>query len=112
MFRNYKDLDDLIRHANTYPTVKFMGEDLQISFAEYSNGRTAIQLVDDEGPFAVATTNLPDVEMEDDEVAIKDYSENEGMLAALQQAGVVGDVVGVVEQGFAKIPVCKLLIKP
>jgi hypothetical protein len=66
-------------------TVKFKKWDCVIVYAQYSNGRTAIQLKDDNdgSPVATATINVPDVYLEKDEVIIKDYSENEGMLDTL-----------------------------
>jgi len=81
---------------------------------EYENGRTALELVDAKTsePVARATTNLPDVHLGDDEVIIKDYSENVGMLAALTKAGVVSDPVRWMRPSIlVKVPVCKLLLE-
>jgi hypothetical protein len=85
-----------------------------INFAKYSNGRTAIQLfdVDDGQPIATASVNLVDEPMAADEVAIKDYSENEGMFNVLNQAGLISDPVRFTSSGFIRdIPICKLLRK-
>jgi hypothetical protein len=41
---------------------------------------------------------------------IKDYSENEGMLEALEEAGIVKFAYKDVQVGFVTIPICKLLI--
>lgn len=70
------------------------GEQLVASFGEYANGRTAIELVSakDGEPWYVATVNIPEEKVDGDEIIIKDYSENEGVLAALQKAGIVGKV--------------------
>lgn len=46
----------------------------------------------------------------DGNVFIKDYSENEGVLNALQKAGVVGDVIRSVPAGYATVYECKLLV--
>lgn len=59
---------------------------------------------------AVATTNL-NVKLPKNTVLVKDYGENEGMLAWLHQNGVVGNVLGVVPSGFVTIPVVELLWK-
>lgn len=40
-------------------------------------------------PIAKATTNLPDEPCEENEVFVKDYSENEGMTEALIDAGII-----------------------
>lgn len=95
-------------------TVKFRNWDCDVRFAKYNNGRTAIKLQDklDGEPIATATVNLPDVMMKEDEVAIKDYSENEGMLNAFVKAGIVGRPFMFAESGFVAIPICKLLINP
>lgn len=64
--------------------VKFNKWDCKVVFTTYkNNNRTAIELVEDTPPYfesvAIATLNLPNEPMHEEEVAIKDYSENEGM---------------------------------
>ncbi len=83
-----------------------------LSIGRYANGRMGFDLFDaQEGdPVAKCTINLPDHDLAQDEVAIKNYSENEGMLESLQQAGVVGPVLRSVQSGFVTIPICRLLI--
>jgi len=94
--------------------INFLNYDCKLSFAKYGNGRTAIQLLDvtDDSVVAVATTNLPDVTIANNEVIIKDYSENEGMIAALRNAGVITNPTRFIHTGFTKVPVCALLVKP
>lgn len=43
-------------------------------------------------------------------VFIKDYAENEGMLAALIKAGIISEPVRIVPCGFAEAYECKVLI--
>lgn len=71
--------------------VKFKEWLCTVEKTAYGNGRTALVLRDalDGEQVAVATVNLPGVPVGPGEVFIKDYSENEGMLAALERAGVV-----------------------
>lgn len=59
-------------------------------------------------PIATSTVNIPG--LLEGYVAVKDYSENEGMLEALQNAGIVGPTEFLMPQGFVDIPVCKLLV--
>lgn len=94
------------------PRAKFREWDCRVVKREYSNGRVALELVDanDGGVVARATVNLPDDAIGDDEVFIKDYSWNAGMLAALQVAGVVGPELRRVTTGHVTVPVCKLLV--
>jgi hypothetical protein len=54
----------------------------------YGNGRVGLRLVEDGSPVATATVNTA-IRIEPDEIIVKDYAENEGMLDALVQAGVV-----------------------
>ena len=77
--------------------VNFMGEKLTPVIGEYANGQTSIQLVDQDGmPFMTASV-AHDVNIPDDCVIIKNYSENEGILQALIEAGII-------EKPFCEIP--------
>ncbi len=56
----------------------------------YKNGRSAITLITGKGePVACATVNVPEAALDPDEVIVKDWSENSGMLDALIDAGIV-----------------------
>ena len=82
----------------TKKVVKFLGEELTPVMNRYANGQNAIQLVDSDGmPFMTASVAF-DINIADDEVIIKNYSENEGILEALIEAGVI-------DKPFAEIPV-------
>lgn len=94
--------------------VKFKGWDCEVKFAKYqNNNRTAIELVDAEDglPVAMASINLVNEPMHEEEIAIKDYSENEGMLRCLVKSGVVSEPLRIAQSGFVHIAICKLLIK-
>jgi len=86
---------------------------LSLKFAKYHNGQTAINLIDeDDGmPYATATVCVEDNLLQEGEVAIKDYSENEGILEALIEANIVDHPRAFIQSGFVKIPICKLLTK-
>ena len=90
--------------------VRFRDWDCLVRKHEYDNGRVALQLVDaeDGSPIAKATVNLPDVPLGKNQVAIKDWSENEGMLDALVAAGVVKPTGQTVRSGYVEVPVCEL----
>lgn len=91
--------------------VKFKNWSCNIERAYYGNGRTALELVDEDGdPITVATVNIPEVPQSRDEVFIKDWSENEGMVEALVAAEVISEPIGEVPTGFVTAKVCKLLI--
>ena len=84
-------------------------------FGQYANGRTAISLVDayDYSPVAKATVNLidyPEHHIEAGQVHIKNYFENEGMVEALEKAGVVKELESFGIGPFqALCSLCKLL---
>jgi hypothetical protein len=77
----------------------------------YSNGRLAIQLIDAEDgePVAIATVNLPEHELAPDEVFIKDWSENDGMVEFLVENGIVEYTGRRVPTGYTSAAVCRLL---
>lgn len=94
--------------------IKFKKWDCILVFKKYdNNGRTAIELINtrDGSPVAIATVNIPSAPLERDEVIIKNYSENEGMLDALVSNGIVEPTGKKVQSGFVECDVCKLLIK-
>ena len=92
------------------PTVIFSGYTCDVQFSRYHDNNLAIILVDivAGGPVATAPVNIDGVKLASNEVCIKDYSENTGMLMALQAAGIVESVVDVVQSGFVDVPVVTL----
>lgn len=96
-----------------YTLKTLYGETYQVTlkFGKYSNKRTAIELIDSEDgcPVMVATVNMPDAELQPDEVIIKNYSENEGVLDFLIENGIVGKPIRMVSSGWVTCPVVKLL---
>jgi len=89
-------------HEQTYSVTVKLGK--------YANGRTAIQLDDvNEGClYATATVNIDHVLLADNEVLIKDYSENEGMLDFLVKNNIVTPTPNGVQSGFVWLPVAIL----
>jgi hypothetical protein len=57
-----------------------------------------------------ATVNIPDAHLEPDEMVIKNYSENEGVLEFLQENNIVGPIIRTVRTGFVTCPVVKKLV--
>ncbi len=90
--------------------VRFRDWDCIVRKRQYDKGRPSLQLIDaeDGSPIATATVNLPDVPLGRNQVAIKDWSENEGMLDALVAAGVVKPTDQTVRSGFVEVPICEL----
>lgn len=92
--------------------IEFQGFKCYLEKAEYENGRICLVLkdIDDGMPVAKCTLNIPDKDLEEDEVFIKTYSENYGMLNTLIDAKVVAPPHKFISFHFNKIPVCKLLV--
>ena len=93
--------------------VEFAGFPCVVKKAEYLSGkRTAIELVhaQDGDSVAMATVNLPDVELAPSEVFIKSYSENEGMAECLIKAGAIGPVKRLQATGYTHVTVHECLI--
>jgi hypothetical protein len=76
----------------------------------YKDGKIRIQLYDsvDGTPYATATAVI-DGKLEQGEVAIKDWSENEGILEFLIQNEIVKEPHRFVESGYVKVPICELI---
>jgi len=98
--------------------IQFKKWDCELVRRQYQNGRVALELVAWQNvpeqdifegePVATCTVNLPQYPLAKDEVLIKDYSENEGMLQTLLDAGVVELAGRTVKTGFVVLPVCIL----
>ena len=92
-------------------TVRFLGYECVVEKTRYANGRPALILNDAHTgeEVAVATVNLPGISVGPNYVFIKDYSENEGMLAALEATGIVRSTNVMASSGFVSVPICELL---
>lgn len=84
-------------------------DDVQIAADVYrDSGRIALSIVDVEGPICRITTNLPDEELGDREIFVKNYSENDGMMDWLEENGIAFRTGREVISGYATIPVAKV----
>lgn len=78
-----------------------------------AGGRLAIKLLSDEEnadkgvyygePIAVATVNIPEIELKDNEIIIKNYSENEGMLETLKNFGFITEAKREISTGHTTV---------
>lgn len=93
--------------------VRFLGHLCDVEVTQYRDGRTALILNDAATgeEVTVATVNMPMVPLGAGEVLIKDYSENEGVLKALEEAGWVKSTGERVRTGFVEIPKVTLLTR-
>lgn len=86
----------------------YKGEKVTVEIGRYITGQHAIQLVDETGiPYTVATVAISE-HLDMNEVAIKNYSENEGMLDWMMKEKLVGAPIRHVNSGFVTIPICPI----
>jgi len=100
-----------------FPQVLFKSWLCRVVPDKYRNTNSlalTLKEVDTGEPIATASINMVDDDAqalidkhfgyEQIPVFIKDYSENQGMLVALQEAGVVSDVVDYYDSGYVRVP--------
>jgi hypothetical protein len=91
--------------------VRYKERDCIVDISLYGNKRPAILLTTDAGEaVAKASVNITCFKPADDEVLIKDYDENEGILRCLIDAGVVTPTGRQLWTGNVKLHICKLLL--
>lgn len=97
-------------HIKNLGQVTFLEWTCDVYLTKYDNGQNALLLQDaeDNSPIATASVAL-DIPQSPDEVFIKDYSENAGILDLLIKAGIISTPVNYENSGFVVIPVCTLL---
>lgn len=89
--------------------VEFCNEKCVVHKQEYVLGGIALQLVSLEDGLPVATaTSYVDGLMKH-EIAIKNYSENEGIMQLLLDAGIVARPHRYIKSGFVEFPICEFL---
>lgn len=94
--------------------MEFKGKKVRVDMSgKYHNGRTAIQIVSAKSgePYMVASVNVPLVHLEEDEVLIKDYSENAGVLKFLVENNIVEHDGRTIHEGWVEFALCKLCSK-
>jgi hypothetical protein len=83
--------------------------DLVPSFERYGNGRLALRLYGDEGPFATISVNVAsDLIYTDIEMFVKNYSENEQIVTKMLHEGWLEATDRRVQSGHVQIPVMRL----
>jgi hypothetical protein len=90
--------------------IRFKDWKCELDFGYYGNGNVAIKLIDalDGDIVAVATVNIPNEELDEGEVIIKDYAENSGVLNSLLDANIITPPHRFIKTGYVQCPVCKL----
>jgi hypothetical protein len=94
--------------------VRFNTYDCRLQWSRHAKSRRpAILLVNARAPgdvIAVATMDLPEVDLAEGEVALQDFGPSAGVLEALTVAGAVSAPVRFIERDEQQIPICTLLV--
>lgn len=90
----------------TYRSLYGNYEDCTFVLGYYPNNNIGIEIwSNSEGPITKVTVN-PDIELPRDRIAIKDYSENEGMVDWLVSMNIIEpNPVDIIISGWVEIPV-------
>lgn len=89
-------------------TVKFRNQTLILVKGKYLNGNTALLLETKDGePYDTLTANFNEL-LDEDEVYIKDYSENTGVYDMLKTENVIIKEISKKVSGFVELPLCKI----
>lgn len=93
-------------HTNMY---RLHGERVRINIAKYGNKRPAIQIEDEEGmPYMMASVNVPEWDLPENGVIIKNYSENEGIYQWLIERNIIQPLNLYCPLGWEMAPICIL----
>ena len=90
---------------------KYCEGTVELNFAKYGNGSTAIQAFQGGKPMFVATVALDETPPRG-HIFLKGWSENEGVPAALEKAGVVKRTGRKIPTGYVEAEEAELLISP
>tara|TARA_Y100001951_G_C11081095_1_gene151397 strand:+ start:143 stop:445 length:303 start_codon:yes stop_codon:yes gene_type:complete len=89
-----------VEFINTWTDQKVKGT---LSFLKYHDGNLAVELYNEEGPYAKLSVNIEGLELPDDEFVAKTYSENEGLVEQFIEKGIFIDTGRVVTVGHAGV---------
>lgn len=86
-------------------------EGAEFKATRYGNGNLALAVESEtEGPICICSVN-PGQKVDDGLLAVKDYSENEGMASTLLDMGIIGEKKYSIPSGWVSIPVYELTEK-
>lgn len=83
------------------------GETVFSKFGYYDNGRLAITYISAGGPFAKLTVNIPEVDLADDEILVKTWSENKNISEVALKSGLFTDTGRRIPCGFCEAQIWK-----
>lgn len=92
-------------------TVKFRDYKGVVVKSRYMNNENLALILKDKmdmngAPIATITVNTDEI-LPQDQAYVKDYSENEGMIKALEEAGLIKEILGMKQLGWTSAPLVK-----
>lgn len=90
--------------------LKYKEWDCVVKKSRYQNNNNlALILIDKNDGSCVAniTINTDEILLEPDLAYVKNYSEGEGMLEALQEAGLIEEIIKTKKVGWVKVPLVR-----
>jgi hypothetical protein len=95
--------------------VKFKNRTFRVEKHRYGNGGVALVLENvnkEPDDYIRATVNVPSVSLSEEQVLIKTWAENEGLLEVLEAAGVVSveNRAFELDDSYGEAALCRLLI--
>lgn len=92
---------------------RYCNKTVEFKWSKYPSGQHALQLFGQHGPEMTVTSNMPDHDISSNEIVVKNYSENEGILSELVRLNIIDHGgMRLIRSGFVELAVCKLLIDP
>lgn len=92
--------------------MKYNKGEAELQWGKYGNGQTALQLFDPSGePLCTASVCLVNDQQAPNQIFIKDWSENEGVLQSLIDAGILSDTGFRIPTGYVEAAVCSILVE-
>ena len=100
-----------MKNKDKFVPLKFQGTLCVLEYGAYANERLSLKLVEHMTgePVAVCTINV-DTRLKDDQVIIKNYSENYGMYELLKDRGIISTVRKTIPVGMNYGHICDLLV--
>lgn len=91
---------------------KYIPAGTRVEKTFYADGNICLVARDPEdgSPWGTLSVNIPETNVNDDHVWIKDWSENEGVLNALIKSGMVSDLSITQPCGFCEAHLVRLLV--
>lgn len=89
---------------------KYIDDMGKLVWGKYPNNRDVLEIKSTFGNIIMRpSVNIPNVLIESDQIIIKDYSENEGILQCLMDHGIISAPLYEVNSGYTFCYVCNIL---